>query len=372
MTDATRGTRGSVPGDQRAQHDLAELLARVEARERGREIVEPERRVDRHLDRAAPDQLHRVGELPMVVHRRADDLELSPEQRRQVQLGRAAGGGAVRHEPASAGERPEGPIERGRADVVDDDVDATAVGGLADVLVEGAVRVEAAGRAVVDGPGELGGLARRRPDTRRLPGRSRAGTRRSSCRRRRRRPIRRRPARIARAAACAARTTTTSPLAAACSHESDGGFERTFRAGTTTASACVPQRCSPTMRKSRQNGTSPRTHAGQRPHEVDGSITTSSPIATSSTPGPSASTTPAPSAPLTCGNNGGAGCPRDTQRSRWFSADARRATRTSPAAGSGVSTSPGRYEPGPSVSCSSQARTDRWYVRRQPCEEREL
>ena len=134
----------------------------------------------------------------------------------------------------------------------------------------------------------------------------------------------------------------TSPLAAACSHDSDGGFERTFTAGITTISACVPQRCSPTMRKSRQNGTSPCRQAGQAPHDVDGSSMTSSPTATSSTCGPTASTTPAPSAPVMCGNDGGAGMPRATQRSRWFRAEACSRTRTSPVAGSGVATSPSR------------------------------
>ena len=39
----------------------------------------------------------------------------------------------------------------------------------------------------------------------------------------------------------------TSPLAAACSHESEPGFVRAFAAGTITASAWVPHRCSPTI-----------------------------------------------------------------------------------------------------------------------------
>ena len=71
----------------------------------------------------------------------------------------------------------------------------------------------------------------------------------------------------------------TRPNAAAPAQSSRSGLGTTFTAGTTTISAWVPQRCSPTIANRAQKGVSPRTHAAQAPHEVDGSITTSSPVA---------------------------------------------------------------------------------------------
>ena len=89
------------------------------------------------------------------------------------------------------------------------------------------------------------------------------------------------------------------------------------------SSAFVPSPCSPI------------TWIRPPPASIPGLITTRSPGSRPVTPSPSASTTPAPSAPRIRGF-GTDGSPLRIQTSRWFSAEARRRTSTSPAPGHGI------------------------------------
>src|SRR5690606_38548103 len=110
----------------------------------------------------------------------------------------------------------------------------------------------------------------------------------------------------------------------------------TLAAGTTTASAQVPSRFSPRIEYVLHRLSSPSWQASHTPHETPGRMTTSSPSFTVVTPGPSASTTPAPSLPSTRGSGKVCpGTPRRTHTSRWFTPQARTATRTSPGPGTG-------------------------------------
>ena len=115
----------------------------------------------------------------------------------------------------------------------------------------------------------------------------------------------------------------TRPYEPASSQVSCAGLGSALAAGTTTNSARVPQACSPNMPKRRHAVEFPERHDGHSPQESEGSITTSSPTATDSTPGPTASMMPAPSPPATCGKLCGAGRPRDTHMSRWLRAAVR-------------------------------------------------
>src|SRR5215213_9258481 len=109
-----------------------------------------------------------------------------------------------------------------------------------------------------------------------------------------------------------------------------GGMGATFTPGTTTYSAAVPGRCSPTTRKPAQSDVSPFWHAAQRPQETPGLIITRSPGRTSVTSAPTASTTPAPSDPTMCGNAYCTpGSPSATKRSSRLSAAACTRIRTS-------------------------------------------
>ena len=199
-------------------------------------------------------------------------------------------------------------------------------------------RSAASGRAVVARPVELA-LASRdvTPDPARRRAPSRAAPRPPTCRRRRRRRARRRPARTVPARSMRSADDVDEPARgrllprqrrrlrahvhrrhhdrlgvgspAVLADDAEVATERHLdRAGT------------PGMRRTRSTDRSrPRRRSPRR-----------------RPPAPTASTTPAPSAPVMWGNDGGAGMPRATQRSRWLRAEACSRTRTSPAAGSGV------------------------------------
>ena len=111
------------------------------------------------------------------------------------------------------------------------------------------------------------------------------------------------------------------------------GIGKTLRAGTTTSSANVPGDvlAEDAVRHAEALLAGAAELAGVRSRGRAGGgrgRRASRPP----TPSPSASTTPAPSPPGICGS-GTSGIPLRTKRSRWFSAAARIATRTSPAAG---------------------------------------
>src|SRR5690606_4097176 len=148
----------------------------------------------------------------------------------------------------------------------------------------------------------------------------------------------------------------TRPNEPATSQLNPAGLGSTFLAGTTTYSAKVPVWCSPRIPNSSHWVISSCRHRSHIPHERDGSMTTSSPTSTPSTPSPTASTTPAPSAPRMWGRCDGAGSPWLTHRSRWLSPVARKSIRTWPGPGSGVSISPSEKASIPVVSVRSHAR----------------
>ena len=85
-------------------------------------------------------------------------------------------------------------------------------------------------------------------------------------------------------------------MIAACSKLMSSGIGTAWSAGKHRYSACAPKRRMPSTRV---------------------------PTAGSFTPAPSSSTSPATSEPPMCGIVVSIGSPRRTQRSRWFSADAR-------------------------------------------------
>src|SRR4029077_13327179 len=70
------------------------------------------------------------------AHRRAEQPRLAEEEPRHCDLGLDAPRRAAGNDAAAHGERAHRLFERGRANVLEDDVDAIA-GGLADRLAEG-------------------------------------------------------------------------------------------------------------------------------------------------------------------------------------------------------------------------------------------
>ena len=212
------------------------------------------------------------------------------------------GGGAADHQPAAAPERAERVLPARLAHAVDDDVGAPSAGEPPDLrhdvgrrVVDRRVRAQAprglelgVGAAGDDGPGaEVPGDLERRhrhaaadaPDEHGL---ARRGAR-------------------ARVVSIRHAVSVASENAAAWAHGIPGGTGARFSAGTTTYSAAVPARCSPTTRKASQSDSSPSRHAAHAPQERPGLIMTRSPGRTVVTAGPTASTTPAPSEPTMWG-----------------------------------------------------------------------
>ena len=89
--------------------------------------------------------------------------------------------------------------------------------------------------------------------------------------------------------------------AAASGHGIVAGTMPRFDSGSTTSSARVPLRCSPSTWKAGQSDSSPRRHSSQVPQEMPGLIITRSPGRTAVTALPTDSTMPAPSDPTTWG-----------------------------------------------------------------------
>lgn len=136
-----------------------------------------------------------------------------------------------------------------------------------------------------------------------------------------------------------------SGYAAATSSGSDEGTRTKFFAGATTYSAKLPFVSLPMIPNVAQSDSSPRRHAGHRPHHRLGFRTPRTP-ARRLTPRPTASTAPTTSDPPTWGIGISEPSIR-IQTSRWFSALARTRRRTSPRLGSGAGSSPSSSTSGP-------------------------
>ena len=133
--------------------------------------------------------------------------------------------------------------------------------------------------------------------------------------------------------------------AAATSSGSDEGTRTKFFAGATTYSAKPPFVSLPMIPNVAQSDSSPRRHAGHRPHHRLGFRTPRTP-ARRLTPRPTASTVPTTSDPPMWGIGISEPSIR-IQTSRWFSALARTLRRTSPRPGSGAGSSPSSMTSGP-------------------------
>ena len=243
------------------EDDLAELSSGVQALERGREVLEREDGVDWDLDRplAAAAARRRTS----IVHRRTDHPELPPEQR-----GRWSAAMRPVVDPFTTRRPPRarnGANDRASACRRSRQrCPPATVGRLADLLVERVRRAGAARRAMMGGPLSLGRVAGGDPHL------LRAEHTRQQHRGRRRRRRRRRPARRRRAEPGPAQAQGRGGDEPAGS----GPFPRVWRAsngrsrpGTITASACPTD--AHRRPKRPQNGTSPRSHAGQAPHDVE-------------------------------------------------------------------------------------------------------
>src|SRR3954453_1329138 len=114
------------------EHELAVLPARLEPALRLLDVLERPHRIDERPDAALREEAGDRAELRVARHRRAEDVELLPED--PVQPGRRvpAGRRAGQHEAPAAAER----LDRGRpgvgADVLVDPLDATPAGDVLD------------------------------------------------------------------------------------------------------------------------------------------------------------------------------------------------------------------------------------------------
>src|SRR5690554_3555030 len=128
----------------------------------------------------------------------------------------------------------------------------------------------------------------------------------------------------------------TSAAAAAVRGSNPSGMAYRFCWGTTTYSAYVPRRVSPSRFQLRQRFSNPAAQCSHLPQPMFELMTTRCPTCQLFTPGPVAATTPAPSAPGMCGYSSLIpGQPCRTHRSSRFSAAYCSRTRTSPGPGSG-------------------------------------
>ncbi len=116
----------AVPARPDPQHDLAELLARLQPLVGGRGVGEREHAVDDRPCLPGRDQVVGAPEVVGRAHRRAEDRELLPPD--AVQGGRRVRPGrrAAHDDAALRAGRIEGAAPRRLADVVDDDVRAAA------------------------------------------------------------------------------------------------------------------------------------------------------------------------------------------------------------------------------------------------------
>ena len=116
-------------GSTAIEDDLAEMLARFEAAMRLGGLGE---RIDVRstTGRSSPAKKNCAARSNsrLAAHVRAKQRELADEQDAQVDPRVVAGGGAAGDQPAAARQALEAAIPRRRADVLDDDVDAAAVG----------------------------------------------------------------------------------------------------------------------------------------------------------------------------------------------------------------------------------------------------
>ena len=114
------------------EHDLPELLARLQPLVRGAGLGEREDRVDHRLRAPARDQLVGALEVGARAHRRAEHVELLPpdavERRRRVRAARRA----ADDDPPAGPRGLQRALPRRLADVLDDDVGAAAARRLLD------------------------------------------------------------------------------------------------------------------------------------------------------------------------------------------------------------------------------------------------
>src|SRR5574341_2695152 len=115
-------------GSSHHQHDLPELPALGEAPLGGRAVLEGDDLVHDRLEAPREEQAHHVVELLPVRHRRAEDVDLLPEDLADVRLADRPRRRAAGDEPAALAQRAERlPPGRG-ADVLEDDVHAAPAG----------------------------------------------------------------------------------------------------------------------------------------------------------------------------------------------------------------------------------------------------
>src|SRR2546427_5121873 len=97
MSGWCRGSPGVV------QHDLAEHVAGLQLREGVADLAEPELRVDDRPDLVLGAQVHELSELVDGSHRRADYLQLQPEDPAQVHPRQMPAGSAGNHDATATG-----------------------------------------------------------------------------------------------------------------------------------------------------------------------------------------------------------------------------------------------------------------------------
>src|SRR5712691_2820271 len=114
--------------------DLSEMLAAFHRRHRLGSVRERKGLVDERRDLPLPRELEAGLDLCARVDERADDLPLHPEERDDVEGHHLARVTAADHEPAVFAERVEALLEELAAHVLEDEVDAAAVGETHDLL----------------------------------------------------------------------------------------------------------------------------------------------------------------------------------------------------------------------------------------------